>query len=60
MTLDIFLMYRNESLREIIQTYNKDGAGGSLDSVLKDAIVTLNQDLVNFRKLFGCLAPADK
>lgn len=60
MTLDRFLMYRNESLREIIQACNKDGAGGSLDPVLKAAIVTLNQDLVNFRKLFAGLAPADK
>ncbi len=53
-------MYRNESLREIIQDYNKDGAGDSLDPVLKAVIVTLNQDLVNFRKLFAGLAPADK
>ena len=52
MTLDRFLMYRNESLREIIQAYNKDGAGGSLDPVLKVAIGTLNNDLFNFRKLF--------
>jgi flagellar motility protein MotE (MotC chaperone) len=60
MTLDRFLMYRNESLREIITSYNKDGAGGSLDPVLKSAIVTLNNDLVNFRKLFAGLAPVDK
>ena len=60
MTLDRFLMYRNESLREIIQAYNKDGAGGSLDPVLKVAIGTLNNDLVNFRKLFAGLASVDK
>lgn len=60
MTLERFLMYRNESLREIIVSYNKDGAGGSLDPVLKTAIVTLNNDLVNFRKLFASHAPADK
>ncbi len=38
MTLDRFLMYRNESLREIIQAYNKNDAGGSLDPVLKVVI----------------------
>ena len=43
-------MYRIESFLEIIQTYNKDAVGGSLDPVLKDTIVTLNNDLVNFRK----------
>ena len=60
MTLERFLMYHNESLREIIVSYNKDGAGGSLDPILKTAIVTLNNDLVNFRKLFASHAPADK
>ena len=60
MTLDRFLMYRNESFHEIIQTYNKDGTGDSLDPVLKVVIDTLNTDLVNFRKLFPGLASVDK
>jgi hypothetical protein len=60
MALDRFLLYRNESLSEIIVSYNKDGAGGSLDPVLKAAIVTLNGDLVNFRKLFAGSTPVDK
>jgi hypothetical protein len=60
MTLERFLMYRNESLLEIILAYIKDGAGGSLDPVLKVAIVTLNNDMVNFRKLFASLPPVDK
>ncbi len=60
MTLDRFLMYRNESLREIIISYNKDDVGDSLDPVLKSVIVTLYSDLVNFRKLFTGLAPVDK
>jgi hypothetical protein len=60
MTLDRFLMYRNESLCKIIQDYNKDDSGGNLDPVLKTVIVTLNQDLVNFRNLFTGLTPADK
>jgi hypothetical protein len=60
MALDRFLLYRNESLSEIVVSYNKDGAGGSLDPVLKTAIVTLNGDLVNFRKLFAGSTPVDK
>ena len=59
-TLDRFLMYHNESLREIIQTYNKDDTGGNLDPVLKLVIGTLNTDLVNFRKLFAGLTSVDK
>ncbi len=60
MSLDRFLMYHNESLREIIVSYNKDFAGVSLDPVLKVVIITLNGNLINFHKLFSDSIPVDK
>ncbi len=51
---------RNEFLSEIIVSHNKDDTGDSLDPVLKATIVTLNGDMVNFRKLFAGSTPVDK
>ncbi len=48
LTLDRFLTYHNESLHEIIQTYNKDDTGGSLDPVLKVSIGTLNTGMMTW------------